>query len=140
MIKKILFLALSLILMISCGGSKQKASENEIAEARELIKAEVEAANELLRGEQIDFMTVCDGAEFVNDEIHYYYTIDEEYVTIDALRASVDDVKETQKEALKSIPSTKELISLLEIVGGSLTFHYEGDHSGQRVSITVYDF
>ena len=135
-----MFLALSLILMISCGGSKQKASENEIAEARELIKAEIEAANELLRGKQIDFMTVCDGAEFVNDEIHYYYTIDEEYVTIDALRASVDDVKETQKEVLKSIPSTKELISLLEIVGGSLTFHYEGDYSGQRVSITVYDF
>ena len=138
--KKILFLALSLIFMISCGGSKQKASENEIAEARELIKAEVEAADELLRGEQIDFMTVCDGAEFVNDEIHYYYTIDEEYVTIDALRASVDDVKETQREALESMSSTKELISLLETVGGSLTFHYKGDYSGETISITVYDF
>ena len=111
--KKILFLALSLIFMISCGGSKQKASENEMAEARELIKAEVEVADELLRGEQIDFMTVCDGAEFVNDEIHYYYTIDEDYATIDVLRASADDIKENQREALESMPSTKELIRLL---------------------------
>ena len=138
--KKILFLALSLMFMISCGGSKQKASENEMAEARELIKVAIEAADEMLRGKQIDFMTVCDGAEFVNDEIHYYYTIDEEYVTIDALRASVDDVKENQRAALESMPSTKELISLLETVGGSLTFHDKGDYSGETISITVYDF
>lgn len=132
--KKILFLALSLIFMISCGGSKQKA------EARELIKAEVEAADEMLRGEQIDFMTVCDGAEFVNDEIHYYYTVDEDYATIDVLKASADDIKENQREALESMPSTKELISLLETIGGSMTFHYKGDYSGETISITVYDF
>ena len=132
--KKILFLALSLIFMISCGGSKQKS------EARELIKAEVEAADEMLRGEQIDFMTVCDGAEFVNDEIHYYYTVDEDYATIDVLKASADDIKENQREALESMPSTKELISLLETIGGSLTFHYKGDYSGETISITVYDF
>ena len=132
--KKILFLALLLIFMISCGGSKQKA------EARELIKAEVEAADEMLRGEQIDFMTVCDGAEFVNDEIHYYYTVDEDYATIDVLKASADNIKENQREALESMPSTKELISLLETIGGSLTFHYKGDYSGETISITVYDF
>ena len=132
--KKILFLALSLIFMISCSGSKQKA------EARELIKAEVEAADEMLRGEQIDFMTVCDGAEFVNDEIHYYYTVDEDYATIDVLKASADDIKENQREALESMPSTKELISLLETIGGSMTFHYKGDYSGETISITVYDF
>ena len=132
--KKILLLALSLIFMISCGGSKQKA------EARELIKAEVEAADEMLRGEQIDFMTVCDGAEFVNDEIHYYYTVDEDYATIDVLKASADDIKENQREALESMPSTKELISLLETIGGSMTFHYKGDYSGETISIMVYDF
>lgn len=138
--KKILFLALSLMFMISCGGSKQKASENEMAEARELVKAEIEAADEILRGEKIDFMTVCDGAEFVNDEIHYYYTIDEDYATIDVLRASADDVKENQREMLENMSSTKELISLLETIGGSMTFHYKGNYSGETVSITVYDF
>ena len=138
--KKILFLALSLMFMISCGGSKQKASENEMAEARELIKVAIEAADEMLRGKQIDFMTVCDGAEFVNDEIHYYYTIDEDYATIDVLKASADDIKETQKATLESMASTKELISQLETVGGSLTFHYKGNYSGETVSVMVYDF
>jgi hypothetical protein len=138
--KKILFLALSVMFIISCGGSNQKASENKMAEAREFIKADIEAANELLSGEQIDFMTVYDGAEFVNDVIHYYYTIDEDYAAIDVLKAEADDIKTNLRGALESMPLTKELISQLETVGGSLTFHYKGDDSGETLSITVYDF
>ena len=140
MMKKILFLALSLILMISCGGSKQKASENEKAEARAFIKSEVENADKILRGKQIDFMTVWDSAIYVNGDIHYYYTLDESYATIESIRGKVDEIKEKQKAMMESVPAGKELVSKLELINADMTYHYKGNLSGDELSITVFDF
>lgn len=138
--KKILLLALSLIFMISCGGSKQKTNENEKAEAYEFIKSEVESVDKILRGKQIDFMTVCDSAIFVNGDIHYYYTIDEGYTSIEAVRDNVNEVKNNQKTMMESVPAGKELVSKLEMINASLTYHYRGSLTGEELSITVYDF
>ena len=105
--KKILFVILSLMFMISCGESKQKTSENEKADARAFIKSEVENVDKILRGKQIDRMTVCDSAVFVDGDIHYYYTLDENYITIEAIRENVDEITNNQKTMMESVPAGK---------------------------------
>ena len=138
--KKILYAVLSLVLLVSCGGSDSKVSESDKAEARELIRAEIETTNDFLAGKQVDYATVCDGCEFYNDEIHYYYTFNEDYVNVDLLRSNVEEIKKNQRSIIESMPATRELSDLLKTVNGKLIYHYTGDCSGRTVLVTVLDF
>ena len=138
--KKILYAVFSIMLLASCGGGKAKVTESDKAEARELIMAEIETANDFIAGKQVDYATVCDGCEFYNDEIHYYYTFNEDYVNVDLLKNNVGEIKQTQQAIIESMPATRELRDLLKTVNGKLIHHYTGDSSGRTVVVTVLDF
>ena len=95
--KKIILLAISFLLLVSCGGDNKKvASESEKKEAREFLKQDAVATNNILAGKQIDFVTVCDQVKFVNDEIHYYYTIDESQITMDRIEQNAGELIKMQ--------------------------------------------
>ena len=135
--KKILYAVFSIMLLASCGGGKAKVTESDKAEAREMLRTELEYANNTLAGKQVDYATFCDGCEFYNDEAHYYYTVNEDYITIQQLKDNVGEFKKRQKEMIKIMPATKELCRLLEMIDGRIIFHYTGDYSGQTVMITL---
>ena len=86
--KRILFIMLSALIMTACGSSN---SDKE--QARRMLAAEAIATNNQLQGMQIDFATKSDGCEFKDDIFHYYYTVYEEYVTIEALEACKDEIE-----------------------------------------------
>ena len=166
--KKILYAVFSIMLLASCGDSKrngendknwigslveadvetpenisrgkQRSYYDDKNEIRSQVRAEIEAADEVLRGKQVDFMTVCDRAVFVNDEVHYYYTIDEDYKTIEEFRGIAGEIKSNIRAVWESIPEVEELLSKLEQIGGRMVVHYKGNYSGETLSITVYDF
>ena len=116
--KKIILFAISFLLLVSCGGDNKKvasegekkearefcggdnknvAIESEKKEARDFLKQDAVATNNILAGKQIDFVTVCDQVKFVNDEIHYYYTIDESQITIDMIEQNAEELKKKCK-------------------------------------------
>lgn len=139
--KKIILLAISFLLLVSCGGDNKKvASESEKKEAREFLKQDAVATNNLLAGKQVDFVTVCDQVKFVNDEVHYYYTIDESQITMDMIEQKAGELKTNARSMLNSRDDTKKYISLLEVINGKLIFHYRGNTTGESVAIEVYNF
>lgn len=139
--KKIILLAISFLLLVSCGGDNKKvASESEKKEAREFLKQDAVATNNLLAGKQVDFVTVCDQVKFVNDEVHYYYTIDESQITMDMIEQKAGELKTNARSMLNAMDDTKKYISLLEVINGKLIFHYRGNTTGESVAIEVYNF
>lgn len=159
--KKIILFAISFLLLVSCGGDNKKvasesekkevrefcggdnkkvASESEKKEAREFLKQDAVATNNILAGKQIDFVTVCDQVKFVNDEIHYYYTIDESQITMDRIEQNADELIKNARSMFNARDDLKKYISLLEVINGKLIYHYKGNTTGESVAIEVYNF
>lgn len=130
--KRILFIMLSALIMTACGSSN---SEKE--QARRMLAAEAIATNNQLQGMQIDFATKSDGCEFKDDIFHYYYTVYEEYVTIEALEACKEERKEAIIGILESSEETKEMIRLMRSINGKFIYHYTGSESGKCSDIII---
>lgn len=130
--KRILFIMLSALIMTACGSSN---SDKE--QARRMLAAEAIATNNQLQGMQIDFATKSDGCEFKDDIFHYYYTVYEEYVTIEALEACKEERKEEIIGFLESSEETKEMTRLMRSINGKFIFHYTGSESGKCSDIII---
>ena len=130
--KKIMFFMLSVLLMTACGGPK-----NEKDEARRILKNEAEIADNTLKEVQIDFATTCNGCEFSNDIFHYYYTINEEYITIESLKVCEDELKENIRKELERLPETQELIKHIKTIDGKMKYQYTGSQSHEQFTITL---
>ena len=123
---------LSALIMTACGSSN---SDKE--QARRMLAAEAIATNNQLQGMQIDFATKSDGCEFKDDIFHYYYTVYEEYVTIEALEACKEERKEAIIGFLESSEETKEMIRLMRGINGKFIYHYTGSESGKCSDIII---
>ncbi len=130
--KKITFLLLTVLTLIACQKSGQ-----EMDSARAFLRNEANAANTALAGTQIDFATVCDRCEFINDDFHYYYTIDENYVSIADMEANKEDIKNMQRSMFENIPQVNPLAENLSTIGGKVIFHYTGNMSGSSTQIEL---
>ena len=86
---------------------------------------------------QIDFATKSDGCEFKDDIFHYYYTVYEEYVTIEALEACKEERKEAIIGFLESSEEAKEMIRLMRSINGKFIYHYTGSESGKCSDIII---
>ena len=130
--KKIMFFILSVLFLTSCG-----SSETEKKEARRILSQEAELTNSTLNGVQIDFATTSNGCEFANDVFHYYYTINEQYVTIESMRENEDELKESIKNSLESMPATQDLIKHIKAIDGKIRYQYTGSQSRKSITITL---
>lgn len=130
--RRVMLLILSLVVL---NAFAQVPVDKETA--RELLKQEIEATNNLLNGQQIDVATVSDGCHFCGDVIHYYYTVDETYLTIEAMSKNSARIKQNQKEMFKANVYVQEMLGWLRAVDGKILFHYLGNITGERLVIEI---
>ena len=130
--KKITLLLLTVLTLVACQKSRQ-----EMDSARAFLRNEANAANTELAGSQIDYATVCDGCEFINDNFHYYYTVDENYVSIADMEANKENIKNMQRSMFENMPSVKPLTDNLNTIDGKVIFHYTGNISGRTMLIEI---
>ena len=130
--KRIMFFMLSVLILTACG-SPQAEKEN----VREQLRKEAETANKNLKGVQIDYATTSNGCEFKNDTFYYYYTVNEQYVDFDAMRAQENALKANIKSTLDSSEETIALLELIKKVNGKIVYEYTGSDSNQIFTITL---
>lgn len=130
--KKTILFVLSVLLLTSCG-----SSETEKNEARRILSQEAEVTNKTIKGFQIDFATTSDGCEFSNDVFYYYYTINEQYITIESIREREGELKESIKTTLESMPETQNLIKHIKTIDGKMRYQYTGSQSHKSFTITL---
>lgn len=132
--KKSIFIMLTVALFAACKGN---VSESEKDAARMYIGDAIEVTNNILGGEQIDFMTYCDMVEFRNDNVYYNYTVDEDYTTMDNIRNNINVVKEQLEQHFDNNQDAKELSDMLAKLNGKYVFRYTGNKSGEQVSFEI---
>ena len=132
--KKTIFITL-LVMSLgvqSCFGD----NENKNA-AREALKNEITATNKMLSGRNVDIATVYEKAEFFNDEIHYYYIINEEYIDIQLIRDSRKERETALKEMWETNPALKVTTGYIKTISGKVFYHYKGCITGKEAIIIV---
>lgn len=132
--KKIFFVLLASVVMFSCGDANKK----ERKELRSLLTSTFEITNEQMQGMVIDEITTCDGCEFKNDRIYYYYTINEAYLPISQMKAETS----VRRDAIKSaIDNNGEMLVLVDMLkkldDGGFTYIYKGNTTGESVTIDI---
>lgn len=132
--KKSIFIMLTVALFAACKGN---VSESEKDAARMYIGDAIEVANDMIGGKQIDFMTYCDMVEFINDNVYCYYTVDEDYTTMDNIRNNINVVKEQLEQYFDINQDAKELSDMLAKLNGKFVYRYTGNKSGEQVSFEI---
>lgn len=132
--KKSIFIMLAIALFAACKGN---VSESEKDAARMYIGDAIEVANDMIGGKQIDFMTYCDMVEFRNDNVYYYYTVDEDYATMDHIRNNIDVIKEQAERVFDNDQSAKEVADMLAKLNGKFVYRYTGNKSGETASFEI---
>lgn len=121
----------------SSGDSAGSSSQDNREEARSFLRSSMTAANELMSGKEVDVMTICDRIEFRDDNVYYYYTIDESQVSIATLRSMQDTMRENIRNNLENTAGTDLITDRLEILHGKIVYIYTGNQSGESFRITL---
>lgn len=129
--KKILLIFCSAVILLSCVASQKEE------EARKFIQEKIRLEKETVVGKQIDYLTRYDDCEFRNDNIYYYYTIDESYVTISQMKEIENSIREELKYNFNSISSFGLLKEKLKILNGNIYCIYRGNYSQDIFTITI---
>jgi hypothetical protein len=103
------------------------------------LRNEISFANDQLTGMQMDYATISDGCNFMNDNVYYYYTIDEDYINISDMIANEREIKRNLRSTLESMPETEALIQNLKKINGNIIYQYTGDITGKTAQF-VLDF
>lgn len=128
--KKITFLLLTVFIMVACDSAEKE-------KARTFLEAEAKAAHSQLAGKQIDMATTVDRCEFTNDNIYYYYIVDENKVSIENLEANRKVIEDNTRSVLENMPATKPLIDNLKILDGKVIYQYKGSDTGKTMEIEL---
>lgn len=121
----------------SNGDSAGSSSQDSREEARSFLRSSMTAANELMSGKEVDVMTICDRIEFRDDNVYYYYTIDESQVSIATLRSMQDTMRENIRNNLENTAGTDLITDRLEILHGKIVYIYTGNQSGESFRISL---
>lgn len=121
----------------SSGDSAGSSSQDSREEARSFLRSSMTAANELMSGKEVDVMTICDRIEFRDDNVYYYYTIDESQVSIATLRSMQDTMRENIRNNLENTAGTDLITDRLEILHGKIVYIYTGNQSGESFRISL---
>lgn len=121
----------------SSGDSAGSSSQDSREEARSFLRTSMTAANELMSGKEVDVMTICDRIEFRDDNVYYYYTIDESQVSIATLRSMQDTMRENIRNNLENTAGTDLITDRLEILHGKIVYIYTGNQSGESFRISL---
>ncbi|MBR4066345.1 MAG: hypothetical protein IKJ97_06305 [Bacteroidaceae bacterium] len=128
--KKTLLIIVSILMLTACGELKKEATRKQLA-------VEARLANLTLKGMIIDTGIVCEGCEFKDDKFTYYYTLDENVISIESLKETEEVLIEGHKEELKQVAIGNDFFKKLGEIEGTVTFHYTGDMSGENIVITL---
>ncbi len=121
----------------SSGDSAGSSSQDSREEARSFLRTSMTATNELMSGKEVDVMTICDRIEFRDDNVYYYYTIDESQVSIATLRSMQDTMRENIRNNLENTAGTDLITDRLEILHGKIVYIYTGNQSGESFRISL---
>lgn len=119
----------------SAGGGSSQHDRKE--EARSYLRLGMAEANSQMSGKKVDHITTCDKIEFKNDNVYYYYIIDESQMSITELRGMKDTIKESIINTLNNTPGTEVLIEQLEILHGKIIYVYTGNRSEESFTISL---
>lgn len=125
---------LTIALFAACKGN---VSNSEKEATRSCINEAIVIANDMIGGKQVDFMTFCDKVEFRNDNVYYYYTIDESYASISDVRNNINSIKEKVEMTFDTNPEAKELAEMVAKLNGKFVYKYTGDQSGESASFEI---
>lgn len=128
--RKTLLIIVSILMLTACGELKKEATRKQLAVASQV-------ANLTLKGKIIDTGIVCEGCEFKDDNLTYYYTLDEKTISIESLKETEELLIEGHKEELKQIVIGNDFFKQLGEIEGTVTFHYTGNISGENIVITL---
>lgn len=121
----------------SNGDSAGSSSQDSREEARSFLRTSMTAANELMAGKLVDEMTTCDRIEFRNDNVYYYYIIDESQISIATLRSMQDTMRENIRNNLENTAGTDLITDRLEILHGKIVYIYTGNQSGESFRLSL---
>lgn len=130
--KKITLLLLAVLVLAACS-----PQDNARSNARRDLQAAIEEANKLMKGKRVDYCTTVEKCEFKDDNVHYYYIIDENHIDMDLFEGIKEEVKAAAYETFAKAPDAEEVFKLLEIINGDIILHYKGDQSGKTVTIEL---
>ena len=130
--KKALFALLAAVVMFSCGpGNEEKKG------IRELLSTTFEFVNNQMAGMSVDEATVCDSCAFKNDRVYYYYTIDEDVLSISQLNQEKSVRKATIKYTIDNNPDMAVLVDMIDKLDGGFSYYYKGSITGEVVCIDI---
>lgn len=130
--KKALFALLAAVVVLSCGpGNEEKKG------IRELLSTTFEFVNNQMAGMSVDEATVCDSCAFKNDRVYYYYTIDEDVLSISQLNQEKSVRKATIKYTIDNNPDMAVLVDMIDKLDGGFSYYYKGSITGDVVCIDI---
>ena len=130
--KKALFALLAAVAMLSCGpGNEEKRG------MRELLSTTFEFVNNQMAGMSVDEATVCDSCAFKNDRVYYYYTIDEEVLSISQLKEEKNLRTAAIKYTIDNNPDMAVLVDMIDKLDGGFSYYYKGRITGEVVCIDI---
>lgn len=128
--KKITLLLLTTLILVACNSTEKD-------QARAYLEAEAKATHMQLVGKKIDMSTTSDGCEFKDDKFYYYYTIDEDIVSIASLETNKQYIEDNMRAMLENMPATKPLIENIKTIDGKVVYHYKGSNTGKCLEIEL---
>lgn len=114
--RKLLFFFAAMLLMVSCSTGNVK------------MKALAMAANQMCP-KQMDSATTLTEVEYGVGTLFYYYTIDEDIISLEIMDESLEQTAENLKAALE-LPEYKELVDACEAAHAEIHWAYKGLQSG----------
>lgn len=108
-----------------------------IRKAKESLKFEAETTNKLLVGEKIDAMTRVVSVDFDGTNFVYTYEINEDYTTIDEMRANKETIEKNIRNNIDKTPQIEGLKENLIKIKGNFVYNYVGSKSIKVLTIII---
>lgn len=118
--------------MMACQDRVSKADKES---ARKQLRFEVEQANKMLVGQQVDFMTTMTACIFDGTNIIYTYEVDEDYANVNEIDKSM--LKAAAQQIWESNPQLIATKKALKALGGKAIYNYIGSYSRKSITYSI---
>lgn len=128
--KRAVNILLAALAIASCSG-------NSAEKAREHLMREVEEGNRQMMQQDMQQATVCTGIDFLNDNIHYNFTINEQYMKFADFRKNREMLRDNITGTIKSTAEMRPMLESLEVLDGKMIYTYTGSLSNDTMLIVI---